>query len=330
MGEKVIMVSIHCLAFNHEKYIRKTLEGFVSQKTNFQYEILIHDDASTDRTPDIIKEYEQKYPEIIKPIYQKENQYTKGVKILRQYNFPRAKGKYIAFCEGDDYWCDERKLQKQVDILENHPECSFCTHFANMISEDGSEVIGSVPATTLGEGVIEKETFLRYELLNGWASQTSSFLIPAKYLKEYFEERPKYNAKMLVGDFPMVLYLITRGKVYFCNERMSCYRVNSAGSFNARKDKNILLSLRHLYTLLDGVIEYNAYTDYKYDKLIKAYVVSKLEEIQKVEKEVLKEYDSIYFEEVYRGKARHLRYFIRRKMPHLYNFLLSGWRFLIR
>ena len=107
------MVSICCLAYNHEKYIRKTLEGFVNQKTNFNYEILIHDDCSTDNTVNIVEEYRKKYPKLIKPIYQKENQHSKGIKISNVYQFPRAQGKYIAMCEGDDYWTDMNKLQKQ-------------------------------------------------------------------------------------------------------------------------------------------------------------------------------------------------------------------------
>ena len=103
-----IMVSIVCNAYNQELYIREALESFVAQKTNFKFEILVHDDASTDTTADIIREYESKYPDIIKPIYQTENQYSKNVSITALQH-QRANGKYIAFCEGDDYWIDEYK-----------------------------------------------------------------------------------------------------------------------------------------------------------------------------------------------------------------------------
>ena len=95
------------------------LDGFMMQQTNFAFEVLIHDDASTDGTTEIIKEYEAKYPEIIKPIYEEENQWVKGRRGSAVFNFPRAKGKYIAMCEGDDYWTDPLKLQKQVDFLES-------------------------------------------------------------------------------------------------------------------------------------------------------------------------------------------------------------------
>ena len=120
------LLSIITETYNHAPFIRKFLDGVVMQKTNFPFELLIHDDASTDETANIIREYEAKYPEIIKPIYQKENLYSKGLSICRKYQFPRIKGKYSAFCEGDDYWIDPLKLQKQVDFLESHPDYSIC------------------------------------------------------------------------------------------------------------------------------------------------------------------------------------------------------------
>ena len=133
---KTTKVSISCLAYNHEPYISKCLDGFIMQKTDFPFEVLIHDDASTDRTADIIREYEAKYPDIIKPIYQTENKYSKGIGITKTYQFPRAKGKYIAMCEGDDYWTDPLKLQKQVDFLEKNEEYSACFHDIEIVNKD--------------------------------------------------------------------------------------------------------------------------------------------------------------------------------------------------
>ena len=121
-----ILLSINTMTYNHEKYIAQCIEGILMQKTNFAFELLIHDDASTNNTAAIIKEYEKKYPNIIKPIYQTENKWSKGIKISATYQYPRAKGKYIAVCEGDDYWIDENKLQMQVDFLENNPEYGMC------------------------------------------------------------------------------------------------------------------------------------------------------------------------------------------------------------
>src|SRR5690554_5452407 len=111
------VVSICCITYNHEHYIEDALKGFLIQETDFPFEILIHDDASTDRTAEIIREYEARYPRLIKPIYQTENKYSQGIKISPTYNFPRAKGEYIAMCEGDDYWIDEHKIKKQYELI---------------------------------------------------------------------------------------------------------------------------------------------------------------------------------------------------------------------
>ena len=119
------MVSICCLAYNQKKYIKKTIDSFLSQKTSFDFEIIIHDDASSDGTQDIIRKYVEKYPDKIIPIFQKQNQYSKGVENSITFCYPQARGKYIALCEGDDYWCDDYKLEKQVTIFESNPECTF-------------------------------------------------------------------------------------------------------------------------------------------------------------------------------------------------------------
>ena len=120
MNEKPI-VSICCITFNHARYIRACLDGFIMQKTNFSFEVLINDDCSTDGTIDILKEYSERYPNIIKPIFHDENQYSKGIRrILATFVYPKVKGKYVALCEGDDYWTDPLKLQKEVDFLESN------------------------------------------------------------------------------------------------------------------------------------------------------------------------------------------------------------------
>lgn len=128
------LVSISCLTYNHAKYISQCLDGFLMQETEFPYEILIHDDASTDGTEEIIREYQAKYPLIIRPIYEEENQWLKGRRGSPEFNFPRAKGKYIALCEGDDYWTDSSKLQQQVEILENNPSLSATCHDTSLIA----------------------------------------------------------------------------------------------------------------------------------------------------------------------------------------------------
>lgn len=114
------LVSICCTTYNHGKFIQDAIEGFLMQKTNFPIEIIIHDDASTDNTATIVKQYAEKHPGLIITILQTINQYSQGIKPWPNFVFPKARGKYIALCEGDDYWTDPLKLQKQVDFLEGN------------------------------------------------------------------------------------------------------------------------------------------------------------------------------------------------------------------
>jgi len=119
------LVSVCCTTYNHEKYIQEAIDGFLIQETDFPFEILIRDDCSTDNTPTIIKKYVEKYPNLIFPIFEKENTYSKGVKPMPVL-YKKAKGKYIALCEGDDYWIDSKKLAKQVNFLEYNLGYSLC------------------------------------------------------------------------------------------------------------------------------------------------------------------------------------------------------------
>lgn len=135
------LVSISCITYNHASYIRKCLEGFMMQRTDFAFEVLIHDDASTDGTAEIIKEYQDKYPDIIKPIYEKENQWIKGKRGSAVFNFHRAKGKYIAMCEGDDYWTDPLKLQRQIDFMEANDDYVMCSHSYHVEDDKNKSVV---------------------------------------------------------------------------------------------------------------------------------------------------------------------------------------------
>ena len=128
-NDNIPLVSIVCITYNHENFIRQAIEGFLMQNISFQIEIIIHDDASTDDTQAIIREYELKHPGLFKNIYQTQNQYSKNdLHIWGDITFPLAKGKYIALCEGDDYWTDPNKLQKQVDFLEENPKIIATFH----------------------------------------------------------------------------------------------------------------------------------------------------------------------------------------------------------
>ena len=140
-----ILVSVYMLSYNHEKYLREAIEGVLMQKTDFRYQLIIHDDKSPDSSADMIREYEEKYPDIITAIYQQENQFSKGAKIFVDFVLPLVKGKYIAICEGDDYWTDANKLQKQVDFLESHPDYIAISNSSYIVDENSREYPANSP-----------------------------------------------------------------------------------------------------------------------------------------------------------------------------------------
>lgn len=271
-----IMVSVCCMTYNHEPYIRDCLEGFVKQKTNFKYEVLIHDDASTDKTADIIREYEKKYPDIIKPIYQTVNQYSKKIDINKEYQYTRVNGKYVAWCEGDDYWIDPLKLQKQYDFMEEHRECSFCTHKVNVINAENNTHILYMPNTVVDQ-ILEIEKYLEYASIYKCTFQTSSYFAQSKYIKELLNDYPEFM-KILAYDISWVFYFSTKGKIGYIDDTMSVYRSGSIGSWTSRT-KEHTDAIKHYMRVCNMYDECNRYTEYKYEKSINNIIKSHAKEI---------------------------------------------------
>ena len=209
MKDSKILVSICCITYNHAQYIRQCLDGFLMQETNFAFEILIHDDASTDGTADIIREYEKKYPNVIKPIYQEENQYSKGVNITEKYNWSRVKGKYVAQCEGDDYWIDSQKLQRQVDFMEANLEYNLSAENALVQHINGqSWEFSSKPTRDV----------TTTELLTQRQFPTASVLFKANLLTAINRfEGPKFDTFTWT-------YMSQNGKIHYSNIVSSVYR----------------------------------------------------------------------------------------------------------
>jgi glycosyltransferase involved in cell wall biosynthesis len=257
--EKDVLVSICCITYNHEKYISDAIESFLMQKTNFNYEILIHDDASTDSTAEIIKGYEKKYPKILKPIYQIKNQYSQGVKVGR-FNLERARAKYIAVCEGDDYWIDPYKLQKQVDYMEKHPGCSMCVHAAYIINEQTKKKIGEIRPFHSNRIV-----FIEEIIEGGGALFATNSVM---YRSEFAINRPNFFDASPVGDRPLFIYLALNGQVYYFDDFMSVYRTGVSGSWTNRVYNNINKRIQHDYQIAKMLDEVNEYTDFKYETTI--------------------------------------------------------------
>lgn len=234
MEEKYpVMVSIECCVYNHETYLRQCLDGFVMQKTNFPFEAIVHDDASTDGSAAIIMEYAEKYPDIIKPIIETENQYSKRDNTLRKILDAHIRGKYIAWCEGDDYWIDPLKLQKQVDFLESHPDYVLTYTDAEVVNEKGEQVFHNTTRRYSGyvtRQLVEKGNFL---VTAGTCFRNNS--------ASWLEERNKIPCDLRVGDKPMWIFYSTLGKFMYLDEKMVAYRVLQNSASHSDDFEKILL-----------------------------------------------------------------------------------------
>lgn len=232
-GKKDIMVSVLCLAYNHENYISKALDSILMQKTDFKIEVIVHDDASTDQTARIIRQYYKKYPEIIVPVFQQENQYSAGKWIISDFMCPKIRGRYVAICEGDDYWTDPLKLQKQAVFMEAHPEYSSCIHAAYCMDALTGKTINEIR-------LAEKDMdFGLTDAIRGLGSKapTNSVLYRADINKKKsgIEKSLPFTG---VGDnLDMIIYSMF-GPVHYINEVMSVYRSGVPGSWSDRMGKS--------------------------------------------------------------------------------------------
>jgi glycosyltransferase involved in cell wall biosynthesis len=218
------VVTITCVVFNHEKFIEDTLNGFLSQNTSYSFEVLIHDDVSTDGTIAIIEEYRKKFPNIIKPFYQKVNQYSQGNNPLAIL-FSEVRGEYMAHCDGDDYWSDENKLQIQIDEMKKYPELDMSFHYA-------TGLIGNKKCNTYGKQANENRVFTTQEVILGGGEfcPTSSLIFRTRLLQKI----PKWFYKTMVGDYPIQVLGAASGEgALYINKNMSIYRVGDTTSWTS-------------------------------------------------------------------------------------------------
>lgn len=288
------------------------------QKTTFPYEILIHDDASTDRTTDIIKEYANTYPDLIKPIYQNENQYSQGVNITDIFISPRIQGEYVATCEGDDYWIDSNKLQKQFDFLEMNPEYDTCFHAVTVV-----DISKNPKGSYLGpKGKGSREYSIKDTVMGG-AFHASSRFTRSKY---YTNKRPEWMKNAIHGDYAFALYLSAEGRVFFMDEVMSAYRKNVENSVmtNFRKYYTVEKDVEYHKNRIETLEMADKFYDYKYHKEIDK--VNSSSELRIVllenkysvgEKKVVKKYIKYY------GRLNYIKKYLGLKFPRAYKYLVN-------
>ncbi len=236
MEAETPLVSIVCDTYNHAPYVRDALDSFLAQKTDFPFEIIVHDDASTDGTADIIRAYEAANPALLRCVYRTENIYSHDTKILEHYVFPLARGKYIAICEGDDYWTSSDKLQKQVGYMETHPECTLCICAADTVDPQGTRTGEVAPYEE--DRIVSMDDLIRG---SGGFIATASIVAPTKLAKE----RAPFCDLSDVDDAVLQLWFGMNGTVYYFAEPMCAYRTVVPGSwtetfFSARHAERVL------------------------------------------------------------------------------------------
>lgn len=260
-----LMVTIRCCTYNQERYIRDCLEGFVMQKANFRFEAIVHDDASTDGTAAIIKEYAEKYPDIIKPILEKENQYSKHDGSLRRIMESHTHGKYLVWCEGDDYWIDPLKLQRQVDFLESHSDYSMCWTDAYQETDGVRVPFNRYDASCQSpmEDIIEK---------GGAFIPTCSIMVR----KTVMDAMPLEAKGFSVGDYPLQMWCGWAGKVWYMKEQTCVYRAMAQGSWSEKQFKNPNAEkFLKLYQNDSKMMEaFNQLTEYKYNESFERYAAT--------------------------------------------------------
>ncbi|WP_418509491.1 glycosyltransferase family 2 protein [Corallibacter sp.] len=231
-----IKVSVVCTAFNHERFIAQAIDSFLEQQCDFAYEIIIHEDCSTDGTKAIIEAYEKKYPDIIKPIYQPVNIYSKGEKPW-VYCFKKAQGDYIALCDGDDYWIDPYKLQKQVDFLEANDDYFFVSANSQFLKNNQLE-----ETKIVGDLVLQ-------DFINGnkLGRQAAAFMFRNKQVTRFLDDLKAYPWPF--GDLLLIFWCLKQGKGMVLEEVMVYYRIHDTGLWSSITMKSRLQNMIMFYTL---------------------------------------------------------------------------------
>lgn len=244
-----ILVSVCCMAYNHEKYISQALDSFLMQKTSFDFEVLVGEDCSTDATRQIVLDYQSRYPEIIKMISSESNVGAqRNSKRIRE----KAVGKYISLCEGDDYWTHPDKLQKQVDYLEANLDCSMCVHAAEIVDVNGQST-NQWLRPHIGDTIYTIEDMIKTHFSLLFA--TNSIV----YRKEILASPPEWYHQSPVGDYPLSIVCANQGFVGYIDQVMSAYRRGVSGSWNDVYEKNKekrMESLINFDQLFDNIDDY--------------------------------------------------------------------------
>lgn len=312
VSNKTPKVSILCLCYNHEKWLEDCVSSLINQKTNFEYEIIIHDDASTDKSQELLRYYQEKYPEKITLILQSENQYSQKIKIFPNFLFAEGNGKYFAICECDDYFIDENKLQLQYDFMENHPDYSLTCHSAIRVD---ALTRSKVSEWTIGNA--DRDIDIKEMIkVGGILMPTNSMFFRSEIVKPGM---PEFYHIAPIGDTPLMIFLGFNGKTHYINKLLSAYRINIPSSQTAVSNSKPLEKRREeinraieMYKSMDLYTNgsYHEYFEYACNRLDFGYYYLALDSknLKREEFKVFRKQKKLFW----------LKFFLRKHLPSLY------------
>ena len=321
MAEKTCRVSILCTAYNHEAYLREALESFVNQKTDFPFEVLVNDDCSTDGTAEIIREYARRYPRIIRPFLQTENQFSKGLaQLYASVFYANAGGEYICFCEGDDKWCDDSKLQRQVDFLDSHPDYCACVHNTMLHYCSSAQSDRLLVPEKDGDCDIDFATVIR-----GMSASFHTSSIMAR--REWIVSPPDfYYAASSHGflDYAIALWLCLNGKIRFLDRCMSVYRISSnPAAWSAKLDRQYARLTEFIRGEIAMMEQLLSHVDGENEALTRRELLARRYELADIEGRV-EELPRPPFDTIYRSRA--LSYRLKTRIKILFPALHRIYR----
>ena len=309
-----VLVSINCITYNHERYIADAIEGFLMQKTDFDFEIIIGEDCSTDNTMKIVQEYKQKHPDKIRVITSDKNV---GANKNERRVHENSRGKYIAICEGDDYWIDPLKLQKQVSYMENNPNCTLCFHSAQIIKANKKSTGKFLGLYSKGNNIYTAGGILSCGFI-----PTASFI----YLKHIMEKPPQWYKEAIALDLPLSLIVSSHGYAYYIDEVMSVYRTGIKGSimYKWKKENSIKQNIELHEKYISILYYFNDYANYKFSYEVERAVLLRKFEILILEnkmKEVKSSKYKEYFDAI--GITKKVKIYSGYYFPRQYAKLMS-------
>lgn len=308
-------VLVFCYAYNHEKYIRRCINGMLSQLVDFNVKIIIHNDNSTDSTKTIIESYAKMFPNIISVINQQTNLYSKETALLPIFQYLRQfhTGNYIAICEGDDYWIDNLKLKTQVEMFNKNVNCHFCVHKVNVIDSQKKEFIRTIPAKKFNvkSGIIGSKQFISLAMKK-YPFQTSSYMFRTLDFSNYLDNLPLFAKTMPTEDESVLLYFGQLGDTCYISHPFSNYMKFSDGSWsNSNKNEDVQKRIMRLHKMIEAIEEFDSYTLNKYSDDCKKRIIKHQFGILRLENRVEDAFNN-----------RELRAFFKHKYPKDYYSLI--------